>query len=267
MVSSHFAVTTFCLSIFPLFSQPAPSTRSLTTTGVVRRATASTLIVKPQGQPEMLFVITRNTARPQAIPVGAIVRVLSAPDEENLQVASSIMIVTQPKPGAPPEETAEPIPPEVRDLERQISRQVRRYGAGVRTGVALDPELVIIGAHARLGPFFQREFSFRPSVEFGFGEVTTLAAFNIEGVYRLPLTLRQGRWSSYAGAGAGLNLTHRSFDALEDSGAARIDFGDWDYDTGLNIFGGVEFRNGAFVELKASAYGGPSIRLIFGYNF
>jgi hypothetical protein len=267
MVLTRVALAACSLSIFPLFSQQVQAPRTVTTTGVVRRATASTLIIKPEGQPQVLFVIARETVRPGTIPVGAIVRVVSAPDEENLQIARSITVVTPPKPGALPEEATEPIAPEIRDLERQISRQVRRYGVGVRAGVALDPELVLIGAHARLGPFFQREFSFRPSVELGFGEVTTLAAFNLEGVYRLPLTLRQGRWSSYAGAGIGLNLTHRSFEALEDSGATKIDFGDWDYDSSLNIFGGIEFRNGAFVELKASAYGGPSIRLIFGYNF
>ena len=49
----------------------------------------------------------------------------------------------------------------------------------------------------------------------------------------------------------------------------QIDFGNFDYETGLNILAGMQSRRGTFIELKTSLYSGPApkFRLIFGYNF
>ena len=59
-------------------------------------------------------------------------------------------------------------------------------------GAALDPELILFGVHSQLGPIFHRDAFFRPNAEFAFGEVTDLIALNLEGIYRLPISSRQG---------------------------------------------------------------------------
>jgi hypothetical protein len=160
------------------------------------------------------------------------------------------------------------VPPEVRRLERDIERQARRYQLGVRAGVGLDPELLMLGVHAQVGPFFNSDIFLRPNVEFGFGEVTALFGLNLEAIYRLPITSRQGRWTSYVGAGPGFNFLHQNFDKTTNSGK-RIDFGNFHSDTGLNILGGLRYRSGTFMELKTSVYtdSAPTLRFIVGYNF
>jgi hypothetical protein len=197
-----------------------------------------------------LFVLSDDTIRPTTIPSGSRVRVASRPDEEGLRVATDVEVLNTAPDAA---ETTGTVPPEVRRIERQIERQARRYRAGVRAGVGLDPEIVTTGAHVRLGPFSRRDVWFRPNAEFGFGEVTTLFALNIEAIYRLPITPRQGRWSVYVGAGPGLNLLDRDFEAAE-RGEREIDFDDFDFETSLNILAGIEFRSGMFLELKSTAY-------------
>ena len=79
-------------------------------------------------------------------------------------------------------QASQTVPREVRRLERDIERQVRRYQVGVRTGVALDPELIMLGVHAQAGPFFNPDVFLRPNVEFAFGEVTALFALNLEAI-------------------------------------------------------------------------------------
>ena len=152
-------------------------------------------------------------------------------------------------------------------MERDIERQVRRYQAGVRAGMALDPELILIGVQAQVGPFFNPNVYLRPNVEFAFGEVTALFALNLEAIYRLPVTSREGRWSSYVGVGPGFNFLHQNFERTD--GGKRIDFGDFHSAVGLNILGGLRYRSGMFIELKTSVYASPAptLRMIVGYNF
>jgi hypothetical protein len=75
----------------------------------------------------------------------------------------------------------------------QIEREARRLQAGVRAGVALDPELLMIGIQSQVGPIFRSNISFRPSVEFGFGEVTAMSGFNGEFIYQLQRSSAQDR--------------------------------------------------------------------------
>jgi len=226
------------------------------------------MVVRTEGGEYVLFVFESDTVKPQTIPVGSGVTAISRPDQEGVQVASSVTVTAQaPKAGegtAP--QVSSPIPPEVRNLERQIERQVRRFRAGVRAGAGLDPEVLTVGVHSKLGPFFHRDVFLRPNAEFGFGEVTTLVALNFEAVYRLPITERQSRWSVYVGAGPGFNFIDRNFEEAQ-SGERDIDFGDFDFEGSLNLLAGVEFRNGMFIELKSTAYSRPQTRLLIGYSF
>jgi hypothetical protein len=174
----------------------------------------------------------------------------NAPNEEVIRVASS---PTSTPPQAPP--------------QGRTQREARRLQLGVRGGVALDPELLMIGVQSQLGPIFRSNIFFRPSVEFGFGEVTAMFGFNGEFIYRLQTSSAQDRWSPYFGAGMGINLLHQNFE--RNNGGKRIDFGDFHSDSVLNILAGARYVNGVFIEARTSVYSDPSptLRLTVGYNF
>jgi hypothetical protein len=240
-----------------------------TTTGTVASVSRNTLTLKSGNGPYQLFTLDRNTRKPAQLAVGSAVRVTSiASDDPGVRLAIQISALDSNSANQSTSDNSGIIPPEVRRIERDIERQARRFQLGVRTGVALDPELVLIGAQIQIGPFFNENVFFRPNIEFAFGEVTALFALNPEVVYRLPLSTRQARWSTYVGAGPGFNFLHQNFKRFDGTGK-RIDFGEFKSDVGLNILGGVRFRTGMFAEMKTSVYSDPSptLRLIIGYNF
>jgi len=215
-----------------------------------------------------LFTFDRDTVQPRSLPTGTRVRVVSTAGEEaGVRLASTITTL-EAAPSAKGAAQAQPIPPAVRDLERDIKRQARRWRLGVRAGVGLDPELILFGVHSQLGPIFHRDVFFRPNAEFAFGEVTDLIALNLEAIYRLPVSSRRGNWSAYLGAGPALTFLHQSFQSQAGQGR-NIDFGNFDFDAGFNILTGVQFRRGTFFEVKTSLYSrpAPTLRLILGYNF
>ena len=130
----------------------------------------------------------------------------------------------------------------------------------------MDPELLDVGVHATLGPFFNRGLAFRPNVEFAFGEITNLFAINLEAVYMLPFGRDQNRRRFYIGGGPGFNFIDQGVEEEQTDGS-DFSFDDFDFDTSLNLLGGIEWHSGTFIELKAAAYGGPAIRLLIGHTF
>jgi hypothetical protein len=259
-------------------AQESPSAQPKLSTlqGTVVSTARASVIVKTTDGIFQLFVLDRNTVRPQTIPVQAQVKVMFEPtnDPSTPPIAEALQITAAPPPkvaaltGEVPAPTTvedEPVPASVRQLERSIQRQTRRYRLGVRGASALDPELFMFGAHTQLGPFFNENVFARPNLEIGFGELTTLVALNFEGVYRLPVVARTSRWNIYAGGGPALNFSHRNF--VEETDRGKIDFGDLDLDVGFNFLIGIQQREGMFLELKSSAYSLPTIRFIVGYNF
>jgi hypothetical protein len=255
-------------------SSPQPSKFS-SLEGTVVSTSRATVVVKTGDGLYQVFVIDRDTARPQTIPMQAPVRVTFTPtaDPSAPPIAESVQ-VTGP---APPKVAAltgdvpaaepvdEPVPASVRQLERNIQRQTRRWRLGVRGASALDPELFMFGVHSRLGPFFNENFWALPNLELGFGELTTLVGLNFEGIYRLPVTVRTSRWSMYVGGGPALSFSHRNF--VEETDRGKIDFGDLDLDVGFNFLLGVAAREGMFLEMKTTAYSLPTLRFVIGYNF
>lgn len=241
-----------------------------TTTGVAVTSSRHTVVVRDKDGQYQLFVFDRYTKRPQTLTPGSTVRVVSVPGvDEDSRLALEITLEGPAAATAPGESTVDPaVPPSVRRVERDIQRQLRRYQAGVRTGVALDPELVLVGAHAQVGPFFNPDIFFRPNIEVAVGEVTGLIALNLEAIYRLPVSGREGRWTAYVGGGPGFNFVNQSFDRVTGEGR-RIDFNNLTTDATLNILGGMRYRSGLFVELKTSVYStsAPTMRLIVGVNF
>jgi len=174
--------------------------------------------------------------------------------------------------GAPEAQTATqtpaPPPPEVRGVERDIEDVVRLWRLGIRGGVALDPELISFGVQSRIGPFFTRRLTFRPSAEFSWGEVTDMVGVNADVAYHLPLNVPGAQWRAYFGGGPGFNFVHQGFSNTTGSGR-DIEFGNFEFDTALNIMAGMEWRSGTFAEVRTSVYAGPApkLRLVIGHNF
>ena len=237
-----------------------------TITGSVVSSSTNTVTVMSGGGQYQLFVFSRDTRKPASLPVGTQVRVVSSPgNEPGVRVASEITVV-QGTEQARTEDAAN-VPPEIRNLERNIERELRRYQIGVRGGVALDPELVLVGVQGQIGPFFRSGVFFRPALDFGLGEVTALFSINGDVIYRLPFSSAQDRWSTYVGAGVGVNFASQSFE--DEENGARIDFDEFESDTALNILAGFRRRGGMFLELKTSIYSDPSptLRMTVGYTF
>ena len=267
-------LATALLVISPAWSQNAQNTSTAqrdesTATGVVVSSTRDTLVVRSDTGDYTLFVFDSNTVRPRGVTAGSTVRVVSVPgDDTDTRLARQITVVSAaPAAGTATTQTEPVVPPEIRRVERDIRRQARRYHVGVRAGVALDPELILIGVHAQVGPFFSSNVYFRPNVEFAYGEVTALFALNPEVIYQLPLASRRSRWAPYVGVGPGFSFVHQNFQ--RNTGGSRIDFGDFSSSVGLNILGGVRSRGGMFAEFKTSVYASPApvLRLLIGYNF
>lgn len=162
------------------------------------------------------------------------------------------------------------VPPAVEKVESAVEDAVERFRVGVKGGVALDPELIMFGAHASFGPIFTRQLEFRPGIGIGLGEVTTSVGLNLDFLYTLPGSTRTTRWAPYVGIGPAFGLSHRGFEAeAEDpeDDRNRFDFSDTDPEAGLNFIAGARNPSGLFVELKATAYGVTAIRLLAGFNF
>jgi hypothetical protein len=159
------------------------------------------------------------------------------------------------------------VPPDVRQAEAAVERAVKRFRVGVEAGVGLDPELIMFGGHGAFGPIFNRNVEFRPGIEFGIGEVTTLFGINLDVLYVLPGASRGTRWTPYVGAGPNFALSHRGFESDDEDSGNRFDFSDTDFVSGFNFFAGARTANGMFLEMKSTAYGVSNIRFLVGFNF
>ncbi len=158
-----------------------------------------------------------------------------------------------------------------------VERVARRYGFGVTGGVGIDPEIIHVGAHATIGPIFRDPIQFRPGVEIGVGELTTLFAINLDVLYTFDNESRDSAWLPYVGAGPTFGLSHRGFETDESDNVEvggvpvpedrnRFDFGDTDFEAGMNFIVGMRKRN-KFFEMRANAWGVSSVRLLAGINF
>jgi hypothetical protein len=254
-------------------SSQTPAITLSSVQGTVVSASSTTVVVKTGENQYQVFVVDKNTARPQAVPMHAQVTVRFVPvSDDQTAIADSVIVTAPPTPQvaaltgeAPPPPVEDQIPGSVRALENSIKRQTKKYRLGVRGATALDPELFLFGVHSQMGPFFSDNIYARPNLELGFGELTTLLAFNFEGMYRLPVVQKTSRWNIYLGGGPALNWSHRNL--VEETDRGKIDFGDMDLDVGFNFLLGLQSRDGIFLEMKTSAYSIPTLRFEIGYNF
>lgn len=159
------------------------------------------------------------------------------------------------------------VPEAAQEVERAVERVVDRFGIGVSAGVAFDPELIDFGVHATFAPIFIPDVEFRPGVELGLGELTTLLGINLDVLYVLPGTTATTRWLPYVGGGPNFVLSRRSFEEDRGDNFNRFDFSDTNFRGGFNFIAGARRANGAFLELRATAWGVSSVRLLAGFNF
>jgi len=200
------------------------------------------------------------------------------------------------QPAAPATGTAlaaqQNVPPAGQQAAADVARAAKRFRVGVQGGVGLDPEILDVGAHAAFGPIFHPNLEFRPGVEIGVGELTTLFGINLDVLYTVPGFTRDTRWLPYIGVGPNFSLSHRGFETEEGdhvsvsttsagtitsagtTGATvdlddhnRFDFSDTDFNGGMNFIVGMRKQSGMFFEMKATAWGVSNIRLLAGFNF
>jgi hypothetical protein len=214
-------------------------------------------------------MLQRHRARNVAFDIGGLVSSLtyrSLPVAALLVVATASLASAQARNQAAPQQ--DNVPQAVQKAEDAIESTVRRFRIGVEAGAGLDPELIVFGAHGAFGPIFHPNVEFRPGLEFGVGEVTTLFALNLDVLYLLPGSTRTTRWMPYVGAGPNFSLSHRGFEADDvDDPRNRFDFSDTDVDAAFNFIAGARNQSGVFFELKATANGPSTIRLVAGFNF
>jgi len=168
------------------------------------------------------------------------------------------------------QDQAAPPPAAVQKAETAVKGAVRRFRIGFQGGVTFAPELIDLGIHARFGPVFTEKVEVRPGLEFGFGEVTTMFAVNVDVLYTLGDATQKRRWVPYVGAGPTFALSHRAVDTTSDPEAdvsSRFDFSDSEYQTGVNIIAGVREKNGMSLEAKATINGVQIVTLLIGFSF
>jgi hypothetical protein len=123
-------------------------------------------------------------------------------------------------------------------------------GVNVRAGVSADPDQFYGGIGFETAELIER-LRFRPNLEIGVGNDTTLTAINLEFAYRIPI--QRNPWSVYVGAGPALVITHSH--------------GDTETGGGFNILLGLAHRGGLFTEVKAGFIDSPSFKFGVGYRF
>jgi hypothetical protein len=113
----------------------------------------------------------------------------------------------------------------------------------------MNPDQFYFGGHLQTTPLVDR-LRFRPNVEVGLGDHTTLAAFNFEFIY--PFATRQP-WHVYAGAGPALNWYR--VNSISDTRG------------GFNLLVGLENAKGMFFEAKIGLVDSPDLKFGVGYTF
>jgi len=122
---------------------------------------------------------------------------------------------------------------------------------GVRAGVSGGPTQFVIGGHLETKPLL-KHLTFKPNLEAGFGDNSTLVGLNFEFAYRIDLDKKP--WWIYVVGGPAAVWSHQ-------------DNGDTEFGGGFNIGFGVQHRKGLFAELKFGLADSPDVKFMVGYAF
>lgn len=252
------------LAAVPAYGQTNPEGKTYFV-GKVETSGRHTLIVRGDDCRVQLYSYDSYSVKPATVTVGARVRVLSTPTgESDVRLAISVMPDTSTPPAPSPTALpCEPVPPQIWMSQREMERFARLWHWGIRGGVGLDPEILVVGAQTGFGPFFNRTLLIRPSFDFGWGQAVQAYAINLDMIIRWPGAVGAAlstKWYPYVGAGPHLTFEELSVGRLS-SGFHSV--------VGLNLLGGLEYRSGVFMEGRVSVYSKPTseVKVLVGYNF
>lgn len=263
-------------------SPSAPPSNERQSVGTITSVGRGSLVLQTDEGKFQVFTITGSVpGMPQldSNQIGARVRVVTAVTDDDPAPTALAIDKLPPREGLAPQSN-EPVPANVRQLTASLEKQAKKYRAGLSLGAALDPELISIDGFMALAPFRNQGLLVRPSLELAFGEVTTLFGLHFDFLVGLPGVKATTRWAPYFGAGPSFSFSHRgiaeeefiSGDAPpptteEDDDEDRFDFSQYNWDAGFNFIVGARNPGGTFFELKATAYGVASIRMMAGFAF
>ena len=253
--------------------------------GTVSSSGRGSLVVQTDEGKINIYTLDPSLLRIPKLPPGERVRVITSSSDTD-PAPTVLAIDTFPPRAGLAEYQPQPVPADVRRLQAELERQAKRYHFGASLGMALDPELLSMNGFATFSPFSQRGILFRPNLEVAFGEITSLIGVHLDVVYTLSGLTRTTRWVPYVGAGPNFSFSHRSVEeeqflsgdaedpdqdtdpaADEDDDGGRFDFSQFDWDNGFNFIIGARTPKGAFFEMKATAWGVASIRMLGGFAF
>ena len=121
---------------------------------------------------------------------------------------------------------------------------------GVQTGILLDPDQFFFGGTIETAPLIDR-LHFRPGVDIGLGDDSTLVAGNFDFIYTFP---GSNGWNLYVGGGPSINW----YD---------FDGGGSDTEGGFNILLGARQNSRLSFEFRVGMEGSPDLKFGVGYTF
>ncbi len=132
-------------------------------------------------------------------------------------------------------------------------------GVGPRVGFSVDPDQIVFGGQLIIGEIAP-QLTFDPSLEFGFGDHTTVIAANFDLHYHFAVS--GSAWRPYAGGGVGLNF-------IEFDNGPFQDNSDTEVGGNLVIGAGVPTQSGNrfFGEMKLGLGDIPTLKMLVGWNF
>ena len=138
-------------------------------------------------------------------------------------------------------------------LSFSISAHAER-NVGLVAGISASPTQFYVGGHVLAGQV-TRDLWFRPDLEIGFGDSSTLVGLNGEFAYML--NIAKSEWTPYVGAGPALVIQSIHHNSGHDTHVGP----------GFNFLGGIRKKKGLFAEVKAGVIDSPAFKLGIGYTF
>jgi hypothetical protein len=140
-------------------------------------------------------------------------------------------------------------------------KDVGFFGYGARLGGSVNPDQFTVGAYAKMGKV-SRMFSFRPSVDFGFGDDVFTVIANVDA--QVDFIDVQSTYKPFVGGGLGIAY-------YDVSGDLPSYADDTDTEIGLNLYGGLErefsgYKRG-YIEARVGIDDLPDFKFTLGFGW
>jgi len=132
-------------------------------------------------------------------------------------------------------------------------------GVGIRGGVSVDPDQIILGGHLNLGQFMN-DLYFMPNLTLGLGDDLTIVAVSPDVAYAFPVPDIGALY-----VGGLFTLQWIKSDIEEHSG---VDADDTDMEVGIHVIGGLILDSfPMFFEANVGIDDAPDLKAVVGYTF